>query len=439
MRSRRTVQAGQQEPIQAEGEAVERASVVRGWRWRNPNPPLPRRHSRAPEEVVADRLVGIKWAAAAVLFLFFGCPIFLPAPPTDCQYLAPILPPSASASSPSTPPPPSPLHRCAMGYAATAGVVGGGRPGAARYVVTTADDAVEGAPEGSLRWGLANLGGGSGGGGKGQGLYVTFNRSMTIRLKSRLFLASHTTIDGRGVRVRLLGNGLVLQNVSNVIIHNIEIGNQPGDHDVLPIRSSQVVWIDHCHVYNGHRGTVDVVYNSTDVTISNCRIHNHRLTMLLGADDSHEYDRNMRVTVYRNWFEKSGQRQPHCRWGQCHVANNLYTDWAFYCLGGRVFAKIRSEANVFRAGRSRKEVTPWFGEASLTTPGFDNTPTILSYGDLLLNGATFHQFKGKEPMFYPPYQLPLYDASALMETYLRQSAGPQYPFRFIRSFFDWDS
>ncbi|CAI5984349.1 unnamed protein product [Closterium sp. NIES-65] len=257
------------------------------------------------------------------------------------------------------PPPSSPLHHCAMGYAATAGVVGGGRPGAARYVVTVADDAIEGAPEGSLRWAVANLGGGTGGGpGERQGLYVTFNRSMTLRLKSRLFLASHTTIDGRGVRVRLLGNGLVLQNVTNVIIHNIELGNQPGDHDVLPIRSSQVVWIDHCHVYNGHRGTVDVVYNSTDVTISNCRIHNHRLTMLLGADDSHEYDRNMRVTVYRNWFEKSGQRQPHCRWGQCHVANNLYTDWAFYCLGGRVFAKIRSEANVFRAGRARKEEPP---------------------------------------------------------------------------------
>ncbi|CAI5978384.1 unnamed protein product [Closterium sp. NIES-65] len=330
------------------------------------------------------------------------------------------------------PPPSSPLHHCAMGYAATAGVVGGGRPGAARYVVTVADDAIEGAPEGSLRWAVANLGGEPGGGpGERQGLYVTFNRSMTIRLKSRLFLASHTTIDGRGVRVRLLGNGLVLQNVTNVIIHNIELGNQPGDHDVLPIRSSQVVWIDHCHVYNGHRGTVDVVYNSTDVTISNCHIHNHRLTMLLGADDSHEYDRNMRVTVYRNWFEKSGQRQPHCRWGQCHVANNLYTDWAFYCLGGRVFAKIRSEANVFRAGRARKEVTPWFGEASLTTPGFDNTPTILSYGDLLLNGATFHQFQGKEPMFDPPYRLPLYDASDLMETFLRQSAGPHRTILFL--------
>ncbi|CAI5534178.1 unnamed protein product [Closterium sp. Naga37s-1] len=154
------------------------------------------------------------------------------------------------------PPPSSPLHHCAMGYAATAGVVGGGRPGAARYVVTVADDAIEGAPEGSLRWAVANLGGEPGGGpGERQGLYVTFNRSMTIRLKSRLFLASHTTIDGRGVRVRLLGNGLVLQNVTNVIIHNIELGNQPGDHDVLPIRSSQVVWIDHCHVYNGHRGT----------------------------------------------------------------------------------------------------------------------------------------------------------------------------------------
>ncbi|CAI5487611.1 unnamed protein product [Closterium sp. Naga37s-1] len=63
------------------------------------------------------------------------------------------------------------------------------------------------------------------------------------------------------------------------------------------------------------------------------------LTMLLGADDGDMNDANMRVTVYRNWFDQSGQRQPKARWGQIHVANNLYTNWTYYCIGFMFFAK----------------------------------------------------------------------------------------------------
>ena len=70
--------------------------------------------------------------------------------------------------------------------------------------------------------------------------------------------------------------------------------------------------------------------------------------------------------------------------------NNLYTNWGYYAIGGRVHAKIRSEGNAFIAGR-RAEVTPWFPGAG-ATPNFDGTALIQSLNDLLLNGSTFHQF-----------------------------------------------
>ncbi|KAF5179235.1 hypothetical protein FRX31_031177 [Thalictrum thalictroides] len=63
--------------------------------------------------------------------------------------------------------------------------------------------------------------------------------------------------------------------------------------------------------------------------------------MLLGASDHDTVDQILRVTVYRNWFESSNQRMPHCRWGYCHVVNNYYRDWHYYAIGGRVHAIMR--------------------------------------------------------------------------------------------------
>lgn len=306
------------------------------------------------------------------------------------------------------------LHRCATGYAALAGVTGGlGKP---LYVVNSSADALVGAPPGTLRWGLWS---------HPDGVTVRFLRSMTIALEERLFLKSHVTIDGRGANVVIRG-GMVMANVTNIILHNIEISNQPGDHDVVHITGSTAVWVDHCRVQNATRGTIDAVYGATDITISNCHIRNRNLTMLLGAEDDDVYDVEMRVTLYRNWFERSGQRQPKARWGWVHVANNLYTKWTYYCLGGRMYANIRSERNVFRAGKRRKEVTPWFGADSLVTEGFDTTPVIQSFNDTFLNGATFAEFNGQMAMFDPPYRLPLHLADLDLEHFLKANAGPLY-------------
>eukprot|EP00850_Spirogloea_muscicola_P014732 SM000107S14098 [mRNA] locus=s107:371554:372423:- [translate_table: standard] len=248
---------------------------------------------------------------------------------------------------------------------------------------------------------------------------------MIINLADRLFLASNTTVDGRGVRVVLQSNGLVVQDATNVILHNLEIGNQVGDPDLVPIRNAQTVWVDHCNIYNAVNGSVDVVKGGTDVTLSNNYIHNFDKTVLLGADDADTFDINLRVTVYRNWFDQDGQRQPLCRFGHCHVANNLYTSWGSYVLGGRDHANIRSDNNIYYAGDARKEVTLYFNGVETTDPNYDPTPTIISFNDLLLNGATFHQFLNG-PTFVPPYSLPLYVADYTLETFVKANSGPLF-------------
>ncbi|CAI5509715.1 unnamed protein product [Closterium sp. Naga37s-1] len=181
-----------------------------------------------------------------------------------------------------------------MGYAKRARVTGGlGKP---VYIVRSSADYATVPKYGTLRWALQWLRG---------GCYIRFAKTMTIRLNARLFVPSHTSIDGRGAWVKIIGS-LDVINVTNVIIHNIAVENEYGNHDLIHIRSSWRVWVDHCNVQNGVRGTVDVVRGSTDVTISNCYVHNKDLTMLLGAADWDSIDKRMRVTIYRNWFDKSG-------------------------------------------------------------------------------------------------------------------------------------
>ncbi|CAI7887250.1 unnamed protein product [Closterium sp. NIES-53] len=363
------------------------------------------------------------------------------------------------------------LHACAVGFAQSAKIRGGQWPTSSLYEVETEDDTVvNGRPvEKSLRFALMNF---------PDGVIITFARSMEIVLQSNLFLRSRVTIDGRGVHVRITNGSIVLQNVNDVIIHNIEVSGNPRG-DLIPIYNSSRVWIDHCRLQDALTGTVDVARGSTDVTISNSYISSRGQTMQfvssdskkmlafrpfslpfgyffsilpnaspsqpfspaippvslftrlqLGLSDTEEADKNMRVTIYRNWFNTSGSMQPLCRKGLCHVANNLYTHWSYYCLAARRGAQIRSEKNFFRPapGSARQEVTPWYRGMPATDVWSDATVTIASFQDYLAGGATFNKtaYAGPTPIFTPPYTLTLPRNPRQMASILRINCGPKY-------------
>ncbi|GJP34259.1 hypothetical protein CLOM_g8534 [Closterium sp. NIES-68] len=314
------------------------------------------------------------------------------------------------------------LHTCAVGYARSAGIRGGQWPTSSLFEVETEVDTLEYAklPEKSLRYALMYL---------PQGAIITFSRSMEIVLQGNLFVRSRVTIDGRGVHVRITNGSIVLQNVNDVIIHNIEVSGNPRG-DLIPIYNSSRVWIDHCRLQDALTGTVDVAKGSTDVTISNCYISSRGQTMQLGLSDAEEADKAMRVTVYRNWFNASGSMQPLCRKGSCHVANNVYSAWSYYCLAARRGALVRSEKNFFRPaqGSARREVTPWYRGMPATDVWYDASVTIASFQDYLAGGATFNTtaYAGATPIFTPPYALSLPRNPRQMEAILKVNCGPKY-------------
>ncbi|CAM6092863.1 unnamed protein product [Calypogeia fissa] len=309
------------------------------------------------------------------------------------------------------------LVSCSIGFAK--GVLGGYN--GQWYVVTSDQDHPDNPWYGTLRYGC-NLARKTQG-----GVWIAFSRDMKIELKAMLWVHSHTTIDGRGFNITIHSHSVVLSGAKQVILENIQVNSVRGGDTVHIFADCWKVWVDHVTSFGGDLGLVSVVQGSTDVTISNSKLSNYNFNMLLGASDNDYQDKNMRVTVYRNHFVDSMQRMPHCRWGWCHVANNLYTNWGYYAIGARVNARVKTENNVFYPSRVN-EVTPWHPGAQ---PGsFDFSARIESTGDVLMNGATYHQFLSATHDVRPPYPNGEYPPiiPAYKVTYLVSScAGAQTP------------
>jgi len=174
------------------------------------------------------------------------------------------------------------LANCAKGFGRRA--VGG--LGGKIYVVTdpSDDEPIDPKP-GTLRFGVTQR----------DPLWITFARSMIIKLNYELLISSDKTIDGRGANVVIQGgSGLTMQFVNNVIIHGLKIQkikSVPGgmirdswnhvgmrtvaDGDAISIFGSSNIWVDHISLSDCEDGLVDIIQGSTGITVSNCHMTKH--------------------------------------------------------------------------------------------------------------------------------------------------------------------
>jgi len=244
-------------------------------------------------------------------------------------------------------------------------------------------------------------------------LWITFTRDMVINLCKELIVSSDKTIDGRGAQVHVTGAQITLQNVHNVILHNLHIHDAKAhsggmirdskrhyglrtrsDGDGISVLSSSNVWIDHVSMSSCADGLIDVVNGSTAITVSNSHFTRHDHVMLFGASNDNPQDEVMQITVAFNHFGRGlVQRMPRCRYGFFHVVNNDYTHWLMYAIGGSQNPTIISQGNRFRAvdDRNFKEVT----KREYTPYNQYKDWVWKSQDDLFLNGAFFNQSGGR--------------------------------------------
>ncbi|KAJ8759109.1 hypothetical protein K2173_004115 [Erythroxylum novogranatense] len=287
------------------------------------------------------------------------------------------------------------LANCAIGFGQ--GSLGG--KGGPIYVVTDSSDHDPANPTpGTLRYGVIQE----------EPLWIIFSTDMLIKLRHELIINSFKTIDGRGTKVQITGNGcLTLQYISHVIIHNIRvydckpsgntmIASSPthvghrgrSDGDGISIFSSSKIWIDHCSLSHCTDGLIDAIMGSTGITISNSYFSHHNEVMLLGHDDRYELDSGMQVTIAFNHFGVGlVQRMPRCRHGYIHVVNNDFTHWEMYAIGGSANPTINSQGNRYTAppDPNAKEVTKRVETEESEWAGWN----WRTDGDLMVNGAFF--------------------------------------------------
>ncbi|WP_116247462.1 cellulose binding domain-containing protein [Nocardiopsis sp. FIRDI 009] len=148
--------------------------------------------------------------------------------------------------------------------------------------------------------------------------------SGSVELSGMTKVPSDTTVIGLD-GAEIIGGGLNVSGVDNVIIRNIAFANW--DDDAVNVQSGSTnVWIDHNSFTNGGDGAVDVKRESDFVTVSWNHFFDHHKTMLLGHSDGHTEDiGHLRVSYHHNFFDGSRSRHPRVRFGETvHVFNNYY-------------------------------------------------------------------------------------------------------------------
>ncbi|XP_022850203.1 probable pectate lyase 12 [Olea europaea var. sylvestris] len=287
------------------------------------------------------------------------------------------------------------LADCGIGF----GQYALGGKGGKYYVVTDSSDhdPVNPTP-GTLRYAVIQT----------EPLWIVFATNMLIHLSEELIFNSYKTLDGRGAHVHITGGGCItLQDITNVIIHNIHIHHcyeagetnirsspthygwrTKSDGDGISIFGAHDIWIDHCSLSHCKDGLIDAVMGSTGITISNNHFSHHNEVMLLGHSDDYLPDSGMQVTIAFNHFgKKLIQRMPRCRKGYIHVVNNDFTQWEMYAIGGSGNPTINSQGNRYIApfDRNAKEVTKRVDTEEESWRGWN----WRSEGDEMVNGAYF--------------------------------------------------
>jgi len=152
----------------------------------------------------------------------------------------------------------------------------------------------------------------------------------------RLEIKSNKTIVGLRAGTQLKA-AIHISSASNVILRNIIVrgpgSNEDQAWDNLNIEgSSKNVWVDHCEFWDGQDGNADVVKGADTVTFTWCVFgyalagHPHNLSNLIASSDTEpESEGKLDITYMFNWWNGAMERQPRCRFGYIHVANNLYT------------------------------------------------------------------------------------------------------------------
>ncbi|MBC8133779.1 MAG: pectate lyase [Deltaproteobacteria bacterium] len=183
----------------------------------------------------------------------------------------------------------------------------------------------------------------------------------TISVVDQVRVKSDKTIEGVRPGDGLVGGGLNLTDIENIVVRRLTIGNARAT-DAVSINNSRRIWIDHCEFYSNlfdvkgtYDGLVDITHGSEWITLSWNIFRDHYNTSVVGHSNAAiavtEDTGRLKVTYHHNWFSRTPNNNPRVRFGSVHVFNNLYEyDVAFpgTAIVSQQGAQVLVEANTFK-------------------------------------------------------------------------------------------
>jgi pectate lyase len=154
--------------------------------------------------------------------------------------------------------------------------------------------------------------------------------SGTITGKAIVNVGSNKSVLGQP-GASLVGVGLRILNVNNVIIRNLKISKVLASAgDAIGIQHASKVWVDHVdlssdreHGKDFYDGLLDITHGCTFVSVTNSFLHDHFKSSLVGsADIDVPEDKLLTVTFALNKWVNLNSRLPSVRFGTCHIFNN---------------------------------------------------------------------------------------------------------------------
>lgn len=184
-------------------------------------------------------------------------------------------------------------------------------------------------------------------------IYVegTLEGTATIRT------GSNKSILGKDSSSHIIGAGILVKGVDNVIIRNLKIGLVREEHaeDAIAIDNATNVWVDHCDLYSDldhgkdyYDGLCDISHAADYVTVSNTHFHDHYKASLVGHDDGNgaEDTGYLHVTYANNLWTNIESRMPLLRFGTAHIYNS-YFEGGESAVNTRMGAQALVESSVF--------------------------------------------------------------------------------------------
>jgi len=247
-------------------------------------------------------------------------------------------------------------------------------------------------------------------------LWIRFARNVSIKLRDRIRVRSHKTVDGRGRSVALSGDGLLLLGARHVIVSDITL--RDGKVDAIGIKGgASHIWVHHCDLSNYEDGLIDITRDSSAVTVSWNRLHDHDKGMVIGLQREHCDDSHQFVTVHHNLFDRVRQRAPRVAQSWVHHYNNVHLAWSIYAVSVSELGEVYAEQNYFEAAGQK------------TTFRFDldsGEGYLRSVGNVFRNGARpDDNSPGKvgEPSRYYSYRADR--AGSALRDRVRAKVGPR--------------